>query len=78
MDAHAGRPRDAYTGWLKDVYAYTDQPGGAHITWIKHSMQQLRVYFSFYGFIFIGWFVIANCISVSIKIDYDYNHWWYI
>ena len=43
MDAQAGRPRDAYAGWLKDVCAYTDQPGGAHITWIKHSMQQLRV-----------------------------------
>ena len=33
--------------------------------------------FTFYGFIYISWFVIANCISVSIKIDYDYNHWWY-
>ena len=43
MNAHAGRTRDAYTGLLKDVCAYTDQPGGAYITWIKHSMQQIRV-----------------------------------
>ena len=59
MNAHAGRPRDAYTGWLKDVCAYTHQPGGAHVTWIKHSMQQLRVLFYFYGFMYISWFVYS-------------------
>ena len=36
-------PMLAGPGLLKDVCAYTDRPGAAHITWIKRSMQQLLV-----------------------------------